>query len=589
MTVKGGRWDGNEIALTDDFNNNTTNLIENYDYIMEILGDSMVVTGLEASELGTPAMSVQVSEGIAKYSEGFLLTDALSSLAIADADSTSDRIDIIEIRRTTEDITPETRQVKDATTGDVTSTTIYTEVEYQTEIAVVTGVAGSSVAPSVDSGWLKIAEVFVGASVTAIYDENIYNVDADRSGVNNTSWTNDQATVYRNGTVLDMRTAIQENSDNIATNANNITANTDNISTNASDISTNSNDISTNTSNISTNTDNISSNSSAISDNTSNISSNSDAISTLNSEAVKANEENTFTEKQTFEESLIAEKPVIGFPSGVSLVGSSLSVATSDVSITAMSSTRIAMVDDNNFLRAYDWNGSTWSLVGSSLSMSIDLMQISALSSTRIAIVGASTLATYDFNGSTWSQTGNALTISNLDFPYIAALTSTRVAITDNGSTGIDALRAYSFDGSDWSLTGTSLSTGFSASGLCALSTNKIVLFDTSNERIRTYYFDGSTWDLLGNYTTTDSFSAVFAGAISPNSILEYYPINSQLRIYQSYGSVFELGAVLSESVVASSIAALTGTTFAVASSSEDTLSTYKLDFTAGPPAPVFS
>jgi hypothetical protein len=136
-----------------------------------------------------------------------------------------------------------------------------------------------------------------------------------------------------------------------------------------------------------------------------------------------------------------------------SQTGNSLTVMSADnIRIVALTSTRIAWVDSNGTeLRAYDWDGSSWTLTGSGLSGQSGIMGIARLSSTRVAVVKYAALTAYDFNGSSWSSVGNTLTISpSLGNPAACGLSSTRIVVMATS----DQLRAYDFDGSNWTQTG---------------------------------------------------------------------------------------------------------------------------------------
>lgn len=206
MKLTGGRWENNEIILTTDVNANVSLLLEDFDTVSDALGADMVVTGLEVSEATVPDMTVQVSEGIAKdTTTGYLLCADATNLTITAADLSNDRYDIIEMARLEDTETSATRQFKDASTGVITSSSIDTVKTFAATIAVKTGTPGSA-APTVDAGYLKIAEVYVPASSTTVVDANIYNCDAEAEGETNTDWTTAATSVYRNGSTSVMKT-----------------------------------------------------------------------------------------------------------------------------------------------------------------------------------------------------------------------------------------------------------------------------------------------------------------------------------------------------------------------------------------------
>ncbi len=139
-----------------------------------------------------------------------------------------------------------------------------------------------------------------------------------------------------------------------------------------------------------------------------------------------------------------------------SLVGSSSTLLGGKKTLAALSSSRVAITDDTRkTITAYDFNGSTWSTFGSSSTITdTGNHALAALSSSgpgnpsssRVAFIDGNneSLRAYDFDGSTWSLVGSGLTISGpgAGFSALAALSSSRVAFIDSFN---DSLRAYDF------------------------------------------------------------------------------------------------------------------------------------------------
>ena len=217
--MKIGRWEGNEIIYTIDVNGNSVNLMEDFDFTTDILGANMVISGMVVTEALTPDMTILISAGIAKdFTVGsFLNGEALIGIVTA-SNPINDRRDIIEVRRLIDNISPATRQFKDPETEDITESTIDTEVQYITEIKVLAGTPGTGLSLAVETGWIKIAEILVPAASLTVIDANIFNVDAEKAGVNNTNWTVTMASIYRNGTISEMKTKIIDNETAIALN-----------------------------------------------------------------------------------------------------------------------------------------------------------------------------------------------------------------------------------------------------------------------------------------------------------------------------------------------------------------------------------
>ena len=72
------------------------------------------------------------------------------------------------------------------------------------EYEVFKGESGSSVAPLVDSEYVKIAEVFVPANSIEIDDEYIINVTNDVAGEDNPGWTSEKDSTYNIGYITDV-------------------------------------------------------------------------------------------------------------------------------------------------------------------------------------------------------------------------------------------------------------------------------------------------------------------------------------------------------------------------------------------------
>lgn len=88
--------------------------------------------------------------------------------AISSPDSVNDRIDIVCLRAAVADELTGSRKFKDATTSVISTQSLVIQKDWQAEVLVVDGTPGvSPVAPSVPSGYIKIAEIYVTA-VTGI-------------------------------------------------------------------------------------------------------------------------------------------------------------------------------------------------------------------------------------------------------------------------------------------------------------------------------------------------------------------------------------------------------------------------------------
>lgn len=93
---------------------------------------------------------------------------AAQTLDIEAPDATNDRIDIVVTRSDLADEISENRRFKDESTDVITEVSTVVQRDWSNDTMIVTGTpAGSPSAPSVPSGYIKIAEVYVTA-VTGI-------------------------------------------------------------------------------------------------------------------------------------------------------------------------------------------------------------------------------------------------------------------------------------------------------------------------------------------------------------------------------------------------------------------------------------
>lgn len=198
--------------------------------------NAQIIDGLDVSESSTPGMTVDIAAGIAKHggdgimfqtlsdtAETFedvdtstwqvdglpvILDAALTNLQVDASHATLDRIDIVEIRLTEADSDQESRDIIDPVTKSISSQLKYTRRQLAVEAKVTTGTAASTpTAPSRTAGWIKIAEIHVGAAVTQILDANIYNVTARLSTENNNDWTNEVASTFKTANIQSHREA----------------------------------------------------------------------------------------------------------------------------------------------------------------------------------------------------------------------------------------------------------------------------------------------------------------------------------------------------------------------------------------------
>jgi hypothetical protein len=240
-------------------------------------------------------------------------------------------------------------------------------------------------------------------------------------------------------------------------------------------------------------------------------------------------------------------------PKSITEVGNQEVTNMGNPAVTALTTSRIAFFDSiNDDLRAYDFNGSTWSQTGSDLNISgAGTPALAAMSSSRVAFFDANSddLRAYDFNGSTWSQTGSDLNIPSIGSPALTALSSSRVVLTDDSN---EEILVYDFNGSTWAQVGT----GFEVPGaegqraITALSERHIAHLP-ANDDLRVYEFNGTTWAQVGSGINVGvtSLDRISISAISSSHVVFLDNDNEELRVYGFSGTAWQqIGPSLSVS-----------------------------------------
>lgn len=203
-----------EISKVDDFNLTAETPISILAALMEgafidVVG-SFVLSGMSVSQLASPSMNVQLNPGLAfsRAENKILHSAAAVSVAVAVADASLDRLDTVEMRYATQDFDTETRAFKSPSTGAITYSAVNTKTKIFLELRCLEGTPGAGVAPSVESGWMKLAEVSVPAGTTQIINASIVNMTAQEDGAENTTWTADKTASFMLGSVESIKSTI---------------------------------------------------------------------------------------------------------------------------------------------------------------------------------------------------------------------------------------------------------------------------------------------------------------------------------------------------------------------------------------------
>ena len=214
----------NEIVKANDFEFAFEQLVENVSKATQMILESNQDFVINGKVLPDTGMNVRVSPiyGVCK-STGipFGRTEATDE-TIGFKGSSSGRRDILEVQGDWESYDNQQRAFNDPETDTKTYQYVDTKKLMRPVYRVKTGTDGSSTAPEVDEGWVKLAEVQIRAGATSILATDIFNITADIAGLDNDDWTTEADITYNIGYLSEVneRFRVQHNED--GTHKNNV-------------------------------------------------------------------------------------------------------------------------------------------------------------------------------------------------------------------------------------------------------------------------------------------------------------------------------------------------------------------------------
>lgn len=200
----------NEIFKATDFNFGYDSVIFNVAMAMKlILSGSKVdyVIGGSVTPYSSGGLNVSIAPLYALCnSTGVCVVegDITEPVSFEEADSELDRIDIIEVCGTEVGYDSQLRKFIDPLSGVETTQTINTKKKIALSVTVKKGLNGSEVAPDVDSGYIKLAEVRIPAGTNDITNDMIRNIDAKKSGASNSGWTANKSATFNPGYITEV-------------------------------------------------------------------------------------------------------------------------------------------------------------------------------------------------------------------------------------------------------------------------------------------------------------------------------------------------------------------------------------------------
>ena len=175
----------------------------------------------------------------ASTEKSFIDTNKIEPISISQAGNDL-RIDIIQVRATVEDYDEQQRSFSDFETGVNELRYVFTRQRYKVETNVKIGIPGAVTAPTVDEGWVKLAEIVIPVGTTEITESNIKNITSDIAGLENSEWTNEKTSTYNMGYISDVNRRFREQHNEDGSHKENIIGERQlNIGTNSDQVSGN--------------------------------------------------------------------------------------------------------------------------------------------------------------------------------------------------------------------------------------------------------------------------------------------------------------------------------------------------------------
>ena len=195
----------NEIVKANDFEFAFENLIENVSKSTQMMLESNQDFVINGKVVPYTGMNVKVSPiyGVCK-STGIPFGRTELSESIGFEESTAGRVDIIEVKGEWETYDNQQRAFNDPDTDIQTYQYVDTKKLMKPVYKVKQGTEGSSTAPDVDTGYVKLAEVVIRANNSTIQATDIKNITADIAGLDNEDWTAQQDITYNIGYISDV-------------------------------------------------------------------------------------------------------------------------------------------------------------------------------------------------------------------------------------------------------------------------------------------------------------------------------------------------------------------------------------------------
>ena len=196
----------NEIVKANDFEFAFAKIAENVSRATQMILESNQDFVINGKVLPYQGMNVQISPiyGVCKSTGVPFGRTETAIMEYGFEGSTSGRVDIIEVHGEWETYDNQQRAFNDPDTNVQTYQYVDTKKLLRPAYKIKKGVEGSSVAPEVDEGYVKLAEVVIRANASSILAADIKNITADIAGLDNEDWTTEPDITYNIGYISDV-------------------------------------------------------------------------------------------------------------------------------------------------------------------------------------------------------------------------------------------------------------------------------------------------------------------------------------------------------------------------------------------------
>ena len=214
--------EANEIMKASDFTFGYDSSIENVTTALRVVlsnsaGDFII--GGKVKPYGSGGLNVSV-DPIYAYHDSTKIsvaeTEITEPIAFERADDSFNRIDIVQVRGIKEGYDTQLRKFNDPQTSAKTNRQVPTKKCVRLEVSVKKGANGSDIAPTVDAGCVKIAEVIIPAGTLNITENLIKNVTARKYQDVNENWTANKEATFTPGYLTDTKQEMDAHAENTA-------------------------------------------------------------------------------------------------------------------------------------------------------------------------------------------------------------------------------------------------------------------------------------------------------------------------------------------------------------------------------------